>query len=277
MELTRPSGKETKYIQNIYWILIENGIKTNCKIKPTRKEYYPKSTVVEYYTCDIYGKQRSNSEKEKFEYDYYYCFFKGNNSLFYKVNDIVWTLADCRKKAKEYFTANKVDTVLCIAKIYNSTGNVIDSTNSNRTAYMQHLAALEKQKRIADSIQAAKIAEIKNQEELSNDSIKIANSNAYDEKRVEKRLKILQEAADTLQKGQKNLLAIMNIMINEAISIVNILEAGSTFDKDRYFGTADLNDLRMGIRKLLEINRKKAEKNKAKIKEQSKKVEPRNK
>jgi hypothetical protein len=235
MELTRPSGKETKYIQNIYWILSENGKKTNHKNKPTLKEYYHESTIVEYYACDIYGKQKSNSPPKKIEYDHYYCFFKGGLQ-FYKVNDtIIYKFDDCFKRAKEYFTANTVNTFLCIAKIYNSKGIAIDSID-NIKEYNQY---------ITDSIKAVENAKIKKQEELRVDSIEKTNKPVYNNQNMEKQLKQLQIKVDSLKKGSDNYRKNINSIIDEAEKIVLILDLDvATFDKNKYFGTLDKKDLR---------------------------------
>jgi hypothetical protein len=259
MELTRPSGKETKYIQNIYWVLVENETRKNLKSKPELQEHYPQSTAVKYYACDINGKQKSDFKEIK--YDYYSRFYRENNTVDAPVTEYR-TPDGCLKKAKEDFTANKIDTLLCKAVIYDSKGNVADSTINNREAYTQYLV---KKKHIADSI-----AEIKKQEELKQEKLKqeklktdsIENVSAkpvYNKQETKERLKQLQIKANSLQKKQTDLQSNMQTIIDEADKIIAILGIDSlSFDRNKYFGTAaDLNDLKSGIKKLLEINKKK--------------------
>jgi hypothetical protein len=258
MELTRPSGKETKYIQNICWILIENGTKTNCKSKPTLKEFYPEPTIVESYACDIYGKLKSYSNYEKFEYDYYYsyCFRKGkerfrcNN----QIQGIYWTRNECDKGATKHFFINKVDSLLCIIKIFNSKGMPIDSFD-NKKEHNQYLS----RKHIADSIQQAnKTAELKRQKALDDSIKKAMEKPVYNKQKIEKELNKLLARIDSLKDGQPNFRRNVDEIISEADKIVKILEADTiTFDRNKYFETADLKYIKTGLKKLLEINQKK--------------------
>ncbi|MDR0630812.1 MAG: hypothetical protein LBF70_02155 [Holosporales bacterium] len=256
MELTRPGGKETKYIQNIHWILTENNKTTNYQTKPEFKDYYSESTVVVCYACDIYGKQKSNSKKEEFEYNYYYSFFKGDTVVpFHKVKDTVWTLDDCRKKATACFTAHAVDTLLCSAKIYDSKGTLFEEwTIDNRTEYKEYLY----QKHIADSLQAAEVAARTKQEELRADSIRQANAEpVYSKQDIEKQLEQLQAKVDSLKKGDNDYRQNINSIIDEAEKLVTVLKVDSaTFDKNKYFGTLDIKDLKKGLKKMTEINKK---------------------
>jgi hypothetical protein len=77
MELTRPSGKETKAIQNIRWIKVENGKKSNLKSKPSPdpQKSYSKPTTIEIYECNNNGSKKGGSTIT--DYDYYYLFSKG--------------------------------------------------------------------------------------------------------------------------------------------------------------------------------------------------------
>ncbi|MDR2026480.1 MAG: hypothetical protein LBQ01_02850 [Prevotellaceae bacterium] len=255
MELTRPSGKETKYIQNIYWILTENGKKTNLKNRPALKEYYHESTVVEYYACDIYGRQKSGSAKEKVEYDYYYCFHKGD-IRFCRGNDTVYTLAGCRKKMGDYFTANSVNTLLCAAKIHNSKGIAVDSIDNGKEYELYR-------KHIADSVQqAVKTAELTKQKDPDGPVKKVMAEPVYNSQQTEQELNRLLAKTDSLKDGQQNFRKNVDAIIDEADKIVRIMEQDAdsmTFDRNRYFETADLKQIKAGLKKLLDINQKKAE------------------
>jgi hypothetical protein len=192
---------------------------------------------------------------------------KGSISLC-KGNDTLYTLADCLKKGIEYFTANKVNTRLCIAKIYNSKGIAVDSIdNSNEyNLYRKH---------IADSVQSVEAAKIKKQQKaLIDDSIKKANEKpVYNMQDVEAQLKQLQSQVDSLKKGSDNYRKDINSIIDEAEKIVSVLEIDSaTFDRHKYFGTLDIKDLKKGLNKLLELNKKKVEENRSKTEKQSKKA-----
>jgi hypothetical protein len=250
MELAHPNGKETKNIQNINWILIKNDIKNNLRNKPTFKESYPQPVNIEYYACDIYGKPKSNSGKIE-KYDFFYCFYKGkdamakNNKFCDKI--VYRTETNCRKKANEYFKANKIDSLLCKVIIYNSKGDVVDSTINNQVEY--------------DSFQAVKEDEAKEkkQKELQQDSAKNAKP-VYNKQDVEKELKQLLAETNSLKKKSGTYRQDMNQIIDKAEKIVELLEIDSkTFDKNKYFVTFDTKVLKEGLNKLLEINKKKVE------------------
>jgi hypothetical protein len=247
MELTRPQGKETKSIQNIFWILVENNKTTNRSSKPTLPQYYIEPTVAEYYKCDIRGNKVSDYSKQ--DYDYFYRFYKGNDVV-ENPDDFYRTKTSCETLSREIFNKNKVDSIYCVAKIYDSKRNVRDSID-NKEEYNRYLAA---QKQIADSIKA--LQEAKQQQAAETDSIGNTKT-VYDQQQIEEQLKKLQADVDSLKKGEENYLSDMKFIVDEATRISVIMEVDSTFNRNKYFGTAEKKDLKKGIAELLKINKKK--------------------
>jgi len=255
MELAYPNGKETKNVQNINWILIENDIKKNLENKPTFQESYPQPTNIEYYACDIYGNPKLNSKKIE-KYDFFYCLYKGKDAMAKNTkicdNVVYRTEINCRKKANEDFQASKIESLLCKVIIYNSKGVVIDSTINNREEYDSFLAAKEAETKETE-------AKRKKQKELQQDSTKNVKP-VYNKQDVEKDLKQLLTEANSLKKTSDTYRQDINQIIDKAEKIVELLEIDSKiFDKNKYFVTLDTKVLKEGLNKLLEINKKKVE------------------
>lgn len=70
IELVTPNGKKTEMIQNIRWIMTENGKKTYYKTKPTPKKCYPQSTLVTIYECQNDGFQKGQPASYEYKYTY---------------------------------------------------------------------------------------------------------------------------------------------------------------------------------------------------------------
>ena len=121
MELTRPSGKETKTIQNINWILVKNGVKENYKGKPVilNDSSYPEATKIQFYACNNDGSKRG--ESVSIDYDHYYEFYidgkkqpiTGFPKSYYR------PLVECERKAKEYLKDKGDESLPCEVRIFN--------------------------------------------------------------------------------------------------------------------------------------------------------------
>jgi hypothetical protein len=240
MELTYPSGKETKVIQNIYWILIENGKKKNLNSKPRLQDYYLEPTNIEYYSCDIRGNKKD--EFPKIDYEYFYRFYKGNNEPF--ENKQYYLLDSCKKIANEYFKNHKVDSLFCKIVICNSKG-IVDSTINNLKEYNN----IQKQKKIADSISSDKTktkAAVQNKAPENKDVDSIKNVK-------ELLLQRLKMDADSLKTVDENLLQKKKRIIEEADKIIKEMKIDpKEFDRNRYF-KGNWADLIKGIQKLQEL------------------------
>jgi hypothetical protein len=259
MELTKPSGKETKYIQNINWILIENGTKKGLKSKPILQPFYSQPTIIEYYNCDIRGKKKDSASK--FNYEYFYRFYKGKDMI--ENNNEYRTIEECKKTADEYFTKNKVDTILCNIEIYNynSKGVVKDSTNQkgyNEYKEKQKIAdsiRMNKTRKIADSIRVNTTKTMAEpQKEITENKGKIDTID--NKENIKKQLEQLQTEANSLKKGEKDFRQKMNKIIEDADKIIEMMKIDpKNFNRNKYF-ESDLENLKKGIKELIKINNK---------------------
>ena len=240
MELTRPSGKETKNIQNIRWVLVENRVKKNRKEKPSPASSYKEPTTVIIYECNNNGTPKG--QQNPINYDHRYEFSKNEK----KINVSGYMPLDkCKLSANEYFAKNKVDTLPCEIKIYNSEGIVVDSTINNSKSYNEYV----KQKQVRNSIK---------QESLKAESLKIEiDTTVYNKQDIENQLKQLQKEANSLRKGSKDFRLNMNKIIEKADNIIAIMKIDQKkdFDRNKYF-EGDLDDLKNGIKELQKINNK---------------------
>lgn len=76
IELNTPNGKKTEELQNIRWIMTENGQKSNHKTKPSPKKSYNQPTFVTIYECRNDGSQKK--QPTSLEYIYSYKLFVNN-------------------------------------------------------------------------------------------------------------------------------------------------------------------------------------------------------
>ena len=244
MELTRPSGKETKAIQNINWILIENGIKKNRKEKPRVEISYEKPTTIKIYECNNNGTPKG--QENTINYDHRYEFLKNGEKT--KTSGYM-PLDKCELSANEYFTKNKVDTLFCEMKIYNSQGIVINSTINNSKTYDEYLA---KQEQVIDSVKQDSI-----KVEIETPQIITGTNTDYNRQDINKQLKQLQKEADSLKKGDEKFRRNMNIIVGKADNIISIMKIDpkKDFNRNKYF-EGDLEDLKKGIKELITINKK---------------------
>jgi len=254
MELIRPSGKQIKDIQNIRWILVENGVKKNRKEKPIPATSYKEPTTVKIYECNNNGTLKG--QENIINYDHRYEFLKSKEKI--TVSDYM-PLDKCKLLANEYFTKNKVDTLFCEIKIYNSKGIVVDSTINNSKTYNEYLVKQEQIRNAIkqDSIKNAtkQVPVIKVEAESSKIETKIVY---YSKQDIENQLKQLLKEVKSLKKGSKDFRQKMNAIIEKADNIIVVMKLSSKkdFDRNKYF-EGDLNDLKKGIEKLIEINKKK--------------------
>ena len=139
MELTRPSGRETKTIQNINWILMANTKTIPCKNKPTFNTLYPEATTVKIYACNNNGSKKGSEEVK--EFNYYYQYFKGDEPQI--KNKEYRPKEECIVAAQKYFKDNrpKVDSVLFEIQIFDKDAQPISMEGiegvSNKKEYEQ--------------------------------------------------------------------------------------------------------------------------------------------
>ncbi len=141
--ITTPSGKQTRNIQNIYWIQIVNGDKTNHTNKTYPHQAYDVPTIWEGYACSVDGSRiKGNTEKKEFVY---------RVSLSDKPNDFMTAFVDeetAEAKAQTLFKENASDDRLVeVLIIKYENGNAVEvGKKSNKEQYEVSLKLLaEKQ------------------------------------------------------------------------------------------------------------------------------------
>lgn len=180
--ITTPSGKETRYIQNINWIQTVNGEKTYHKSKTSPSKSYNEATIWIGSLCNIDGTPKGKPET----YEY-----------IYKVSDIVTQkeLSEFLKKedaitrAKELYDEHFVENALVGYSVYayNRQNRILIETFDNQVEYKAFLVALEEEKereRIRRQEEQKRLAIINSVEEfkssmtdLHSDSVKVTLSN----------------------------------------------------------------------------------------------------
>ena len=290
MELTRPSGKETKVIQNINWILIENGLKKNFKNKPAYDHFYPHVTSLELYACNNNGSKKEHPENNIIKFDYYYKIFLNGQELNMDASINYRTFADCKVIADSVFSYYKplIDTVLFEVRIYND--NEIRELTNNRTEFEQNqkqMAEIKKQQQALEQIQTEKANEninaISCQETLKilndklirakkNDKPKIRNEiftiamncisaeYDYDWENINENLILCQKVAKEYLMEDENFLPKLNQMIEKLDQITSFMKNNTNhksiqFDRNKYFNSGKRNSLIKGIDELIKINK----------------------
>ena len=144
MAITTPAGTSKKEIQNISWILEENGKKEHCaKENCTDKkigETYTKITTIKVYECDINGAPKNKAKIDR-NYNLHYKFYEGESDKTGKETDrqYYYDRVKCKTAAQSYFDKSpKADSVLYQVKIFEN-NDAVDSI-SNRTEYESFLA-----------------------------------------------------------------------------------------------------------------------------------------
>lgn len=162
--ITTPSGKETRYIQNINWIQTVNGEKTYHKSKTSPSKSYNEATIWIGSLCNIDGTPKGKPET----YEY-----------IYRVSDIVThkELSEFLKKedaitrAKELYDEHFVENALVGYSVYayNGQNRTLIETFDNQVEYKAFLVALEEEKerkRILRLEEQKRLAIIKSVEEF---------------------------------------------------------------------------------------------------------------
>jgi hypothetical protein len=275
MELITPSGKETKPIQNIRWILVTNGKEENWKTKPLIRNFYLEPTVMEIYVCNNDG---SKIEKSKVmaSSDYYYKFFIGNREQPIKQTEYR-TLEKCESVAKTHFDKNKpkVDSVFTEIRIFKAKDSTVVTSINNREAHENFIRKKETPgaevkvasnakkaescKNIASKYeQKVKKAKDKNKKaEIKREAfVEIVNctdvDSTYSSKNVDKNLQLCKEAVekylenDDVQLGNvvKKLEVILIVMQKNPKGI-------PTFERFDYFEEPTPAKLKKGVGKLI--------------------------
>ena len=240
MELVRPSGKDTKVIQNIKWIRITNGKKENLKTNPPRPDLnqsYQQATVIKIYACNNDGTEKANQDNYTAEFNCRFMFFKDAKDVY---TSAYMSRSKCEDLAKEYFTNHQDSTTHCEIKLINIEGNSEGAFMTNLFAYQEYIEKQNRKTVVRDPV----VVEI--------DTTGIA----YDKKNIDERLKLLQLRANRLRKGFAYYRQEMNIIIEQADDIIAIMKhRAQEFKRDKYF-EGDLDDLKRGIKELIKINKK---------------------
>ena len=153
-----PSGKETRYIQNINWMQTVNGAKTFHKSKTKPAESYPEPTIWTGTACNIDGSPKGTPETHEFIYRVAVGATKNYKTEFLE-------LATAQAKAESLFVENLVEDKLIEYVVYRFKGDEIVSVyqKNNEVQYNEYLAAcqaeverLEAERRLARSIDGFK-------------------------------------------------------------------------------------------------------------------------
>ena len=70
IEMTTPNGVKTEAIQNIKWIMSEDGEKSYFKSEPNLPPKYPYETTVLVYECNNDGSQKNKPKSRNYKYSY---------------------------------------------------------------------------------------------------------------------------------------------------------------------------------------------------------------
>ena len=292
MELITPSGKETKPIQNIRWILVTNGKDENWKTRPVPKNFYTEPTSVEVYVCNNDG---SKIEKTKVSanYNHYYKFYIGGKEKPIKQLDYR-PLDKCESAAKSYFDKNKprIDSVFSEMRIYkDKQDSIAVASINNKEAYENFLrkkeAPAEEQLKASDNSKKNdacrnvlnrydrklkntskdKKAEVK-KEAFSEIMSCIDIDATYSNKNIDKNLKLCKMTADKYMEDDE--IQLGNII--EKLDVILVLMEKNPkgravkFDRFGHFEEPTKSKVKKGIGKLIKENEslKKPEKKKKK-------------
>ncbi|MCL2650261.1 MAG: hypothetical protein FWD60_04435 [Candidatus Azobacteroides sp.] len=280
MELTRPSGRETKIIQNLTWIRVVNGKKENLTSRPKLEEYYSQPTKVEIYACDNNGSKKEDKGNIVINYDYSFKYIgTGTDKPSYYMS-----MDRCKIAAKDCFEKNKPknDSVFFEVQIFRDK-NVVDSIN-NRTEYELFKKALAKknestqQKRIEPDISKViscqdtikyfdkklKEAIKKNKPQIQEEAFTVIVNcinidSAYSWESINKNLTLCQKVAQDYLIEDK--LTNLNTIVKKLDDIITMMRKNPynkpiTFNREDYFGTTKVKNIKKGIEELIKINDK---------------------
>ncbi len=127
IELTRPWGEETRPVQNIKWILIENGIRTLYRSEPVLPDCSPEVLRMELYPCNNNGSRIGGENVVVRNLDHYYKFYIGSVE---QMRSNFTSRDRCLDLAKKYYDENKREGVSCRVVVYNSDNVEIDSIDN---------------------------------------------------------------------------------------------------------------------------------------------------
>lgn len=134
--INTPSGRETRFIQNINWIQTVNGVKTYLKAKTEPDSSYPIATVWSGSACKIDGSPKG----ETITYEFIYRVAEGATEN-YKSEFIEKTSA--LAMAEALYTENLTADKLVQYVVYRFDGDSITSVfeKNNEIQYNEYLAA----------------------------------------------------------------------------------------------------------------------------------------
>ena len=276
MELTRPSGKETKIIQNIKWILVEDGKKKDVigTIQPKPGAVNPQPIIIELYECDIRGGKIKTVWSKN--YLYRYEFRKNGNVLF--LSDYYHDLETCKKATESYFSSNvtipKINNVFCEIEIKSGNFKV-----SNKKEHKDYIASLNKKDQRKETVSTPLNSTDTTQEKnlnIGNDIVKEAISDdiiskiksisidtIYNYDSIDRNLKTCQTIISInhgyLKENNADSKYCKNLIIEKAEAIAKIMNPKGKikFDfKPEKNGDLNIDKLNTGIIKLISDNNK---------------------
>jgi hypothetical protein len=190
----------------------------------------------------------------------------------------------------------KSDSIFCEIRIfqeYNDKNAVVDKTINNRVEYETFKKEQEEQRNKKALLQAEKatgkdaliVENLNNiscrdtlnyfdkrlKEAKKKDKLKIQNEafliamkcisvdSVYDYKKIEEHLVLCKKITNNyLAEGSNTFLDNLKLMIETLDKITNVMKIQKTveFDRKKYFGTAQKNDIKQGIEELIKINNK---------------------
>ncbi|MCL2040690.1 MAG: hypothetical protein FWG84_01450 [Bacteroidales bacterium] len=296
MELTRPSGRETKTIQNINWILMANTKTIPCKNKPTFNTLYPEATTVKIYACNNNGSKKGSEEVK--EYYYYHQYFK--NDVLQPMSKEYRAKEECIAAAQKYFKDNrpKVDSVLFEVRVFDKDDISIAGIEgvSNKKEYEQfkkeQAAAIaqptakpkspcqdtlayydgklnEMQRIVPQLKKPAKDSLLQQQERLKNEAFTImmndciAIDSVYSQENIKETLSLCKDALKYLteDKPSEESKGNFKIIAEKIIKITDILvkngKKPENFDKYKLLKTKKISELSARITRLNNTNEKK--------------------
>jgi len=282
IELSKPSGKISKNIQNIQWVKKENQKLSYFGNKPNLALSYNTPTTVEIYACDLNGKKKPHKDNCTVNYTYYYQLYFGSKKqsqelLYYRNqktsednarkllknspynNDRPWEIKIYNKAEKDKLIAsfdNKKEREEFAARSTrelnegNVKKNVPKTTQDRLTGQRENDSKSEDFTTLKTSNRPLsfdeKIACI------------IVKSN-YDSSSIDNNLKSLRSAINGMRDGSHNFLTNITLAISKADEIIAVMKNNPKkkeilFDRNKYFEKARVNDLRKGIEELIKIN-----------------------
>jgi len=288
VELIRPSGKESKVIQNINWVLIENGVRKNFKNKPVINNFYSQATSIELFACNNNGSRKEDTGNITKAYDHYCRLYLNDKEQETDESKHFLTLNDCKDIAGRIFLTNKptTDSVLCEVKIFNAKETIVDDSFTNRNEYEQF------KKDLAEKIKQQQRQQIpskpvivrnttcqdellsldkdiknprgRNKSQLQNQAFDITMSCVdanldpdYSLMNIDENLRLCQKAVDKYL-VRENLLPQLNQIIERLDQIIDIMNTKQrvSFDRNKYFNAGNQRNLKSGINELIKINNK---------------------